>query len=987
MKNRKFTVVVLRILSCVLAVLLVLGVVPFKSLYVTENASAATVVDIPDAAFKKALNKAINPANAADKDVTKEELEQINFLNLSDSNINNLTGLSYCKGLNNLYISDTSITELPDLPNGLSLLCIERNNLLTDYSKLESAISNYTKLKHLKISYQNFVELPDISGATAITNLDLSRNSKLNDISVLSRLSCADKVTNLSLENCKSLHEITPLSTFSNLTELDLEKVMPDDTTISGYVSTISGLQTLEELLLSYCCLGKYANDIGTMFAPLTNLKLLELSENELENIDMVLSRKDTLTTLGLYGNKKLDNTILTSLKELKKLTVLSFGDTGITDYSFVKSMPDLTTRCIRHEEGTSSFPRKNSSFYSLAKPSEDGNYYINNPVKGFEGQVLVPDPSSLYTYDSDKNQIVIKGPNTSLTEIRFTYNADYPDGNTSYNTIVLQTEFPNRYYLISYDLKGGTVYSNPAFYAFGQELKLNNPTREGYAFTGWTGSNGMLPQMDPTIDTRTNRDLSFTASWEPVEYTILYDLVGGTISGNPASYDVTTDSFTLNNPTREHYTFLGWTGSNGTTPQTSVTIEKGSTGNKSYTANWKATEYPIHYDLNGGRYEDAPLSHSIESPEIIIKEPVKPGYEFVGWTGSCGDIPVKEVKIPAADTEEYSFIANWKIVDYAITYNTNGGEVSGNPSVYNTETEDISLTAPVKTGYEFTGWTGSNGTTPEKQVVIKKGSAGDKSYTANYKAISYPITYQYNGAKKLKNPTSYTIESNKLVLKNPKRKGYVFKGWRLNNEVVPVLNATIPSGSYGKRTYTAVWEPKLYKMPYLKAGKIITKNSKFKFAIAGVPKGYKVKWNNSNKKVISLSKKGTVTAKKNGKSTVGYRLYDANNLLVYGFQIQVKVITSNIKTLNTSSRIKTKRPTLVFDKSLHVKKKFPISFYNLEKDAKITYKSSNSKIVSVSKKGIVKAKKEGFALVTVTVKQAGITYDYKIHFKSEKGR
>ena len=70
--------------------------------------------------------------------------------------------------------------------------------------------------------------------------------------------------------------------------------------------------------------------------------------------------------------------------------------------------------------------------------------------------------------------------------------------------------------------------------------------------------------------------------------YTITYNLDGGTVaSANPTSYKYTSNAITLNNPTRPGYRFDGWTGSNGSTPQTSVTINKKSHGNRSYTANW----------------------------------------------------------------------------------------------------------------------------------------------------------------------------------------------------------------------------------------------------------------------------------------------------------------------------------------------------------------------------------------------------------------
>ena len=83
--------------------------------------------------------------------------------------------------------------------------------------------------------------------------------------------------------------------------------------------------------------------------------------------------------------------------------------------------------------------------------------------------------------------------------------------------------------------------------------------------------------------------------NYAPVNYTISYTLNGGSISGSyPTSYNIETNTFTLKNPTRSGYTFTGWTRSNGSTKQTSVSIAKGSTGNKSYTANWQVNQASV---------------------------------------------------------------------------------------------------------------------------------------------------------------------------------------------------------------------------------------------------------------------------------------------------------------------------------------------------------------------------------------------------------
>ena len=84
------------------------------------------------------------------------------------------------------------------------------------------------------------------------------------------------------------------------------------------------------------------------------------------------------------------------------------------------------------------------------------------------------------------------------------------------------------------------------------------------------------------------NSNVNLYAKWEPINYTITYNLDGGMIMEYKiSSYNVETESFTLPIPRNVSYTFFGWTGSNGNTPETTVTISKGSIGDKNYTAKW----------------------------------------------------------------------------------------------------------------------------------------------------------------------------------------------------------------------------------------------------------------------------------------------------------------------------------------------------------------------------------------------------------------
>ena len=374
--------------------------------------------------------------------------------------------------------------------------------------------------------------------------------------------------------------------------------------------------------------------------------------------------------------------------------------------------------------------------------------------------------------------------------------------------------------YSINYILGGGTNNSsNPDYYNVDTDtFVLLAPTKTGYTFIGWTGSNGTIPQTSVTITKGSFGDKTYTANWEVVEYTITYNLNGGEINGiNPTTYTIESNDITLINPTRDYYDFVGWTGSNGLVQQNYVSISKGSSGNKNYTANWTPVQYSISYIIDGGvNNEDNPDHYDIESDDIFLYEPYKIGYTFVGWTGSNGTIPQTSVTIAQGNIGNKSYIANWEIVNYTIEYNLNGGSVNGiKPTTYTINSSAITLINPNRTGYTFAGWTGSNGSTKQTNVIITSGSYGNKTYTANWTPIQYSITYNLDGGtNSSSNYSYYTIETARTIY-NPTKTGYTFLGWTGSNGTTPQTSVIIAKGSTGNKLYTANWAPIQYSITY----------------------------------------------------------------------------------------------------------------------------------------------------------------------------
>lgn len=69
--------------------------------------------------------------------------------------------------------------------------------------------------------------------------------------------------------------------------------------------------------------------------------------------------------------------------------------------------------------------------------------------------------------------------------------------------------------------------------------------------------------------------------------YPLTYNLDGGTLSKDSVTSYHSQEEITLPTPTKEGYDFAGWTGEGITTPNKNVTIPTGTTGPRSYIANW----------------------------------------------------------------------------------------------------------------------------------------------------------------------------------------------------------------------------------------------------------------------------------------------------------------------------------------------------------------------------------------------------------------
>ncbi|MBR4570888.1 MAG: SUMF1/EgtB/PvdO family nonheme iron enzyme [Candidatus Riflebacteria bacterium] len=374
--------------------------------------------------------------------------------------------------------------------------------------------------------------------------------------------------------------------------------------------------------------------------------------------------------------------------------------------------------------------------------------------------------------------------------------------------------------YTITYDLDGGEpTGNNPSEYTVESEFTLSNPTKTGYTFLGWTGTDLDKATTQVTIDKGSTGERTYTAHFVE-NYNIIYDLADGSLpqgTTNPATYSVISDDITLNNPTQEGYTFKGWSGT-GLTGDNNMTVSvpQGSIGDKNFKANYTPTNYGIIYqNIDGATFATAnPTNYTVETDTITLNNPTKEGYTFTGWSGTdlTGDTN-KEVNIVKGSTGERTYTANFTPIDYEISYlNVDGATFATvNPSTYNIETETFTLNNPTKDDYTFAGWSGTDLTgDTNKEVKITKGSTGERTYTAHF-VENYNITYDLaDGSlpQGTTNPATYSVLSDTITLNNPTRKNYVFLGWTGTGIEEGTASETVKiyQGTTGARSYVASW-------------------------------------------------------------------------------------------------------------------------------------------------------------------------------------
>ena len=376
----------------------------------------------------------------------------------------------------------------------------------------------------------------------------------------------------------------------------------------------------------------------------------------------------------------------------------------------------------------------------------------------------------------------------------------EIPQGSTGDRTYTANWQVIE--YTIITLLEGGNAGTSEVyFYTVEQTVTLPTPTRTGYTFLGWTGEGITTPQPNVTIPKGSTGDKTYIENWEVNIYTITLGTNGGDAL-DAISYAVTSSPITLPTPVRTGYEFRGWIGDDIDGAQTEVIIPTGSTGDRTYIANWRIIYYIIELRQSSGDWMQN-LIYTVEK-EVELPIPTLEGYEFIGWVGEDIIDAQINVTIPRGSTGFKRYAAHWALENYTITLDTSGGDALDDIR-YTMKSEPITLPTPTRNGYEFVGWTGEAITTPQTSVKIPKGSTGNKAYTANWQVIEYTITLDTNGGPVV-SPIKYTVEDT-FTLPYILRPGYEFAGWTLDGSgMLPFTPLIIYPGTTGDLHYKAEW-------------------------------------------------------------------------------------------------------------------------------------------------------------------------------------
>ena len=215
-----------------------------------------------------------------------------------------------------------------------------------------------------------------------------------------------------------------------------------------------------------------------------------------------------------------------------------------------------------------------------------------------------------------------------------------------------------------------------------------------------------------------------------------------------------------IDEPTKEGYTFSGWSKIPETMPAENVTI----------TGSFSINSYDLVYMLDGEEYKRVTLEFGSEI--VPEEEPIKEGYTFSGWSEIPETMPAEDVTVTGS----------FSINSYDLVYMVDSEEYKRVTLEFGSEI--VPEKEPEKEGYTFSGWSEIPETMPAEDVTV----------TGSFSINSYDLVYMIDGEEYKR----VTLEFGSEIIPEdePTKEGYTFSGWSEIPETMPSHDVEV-TGSF----------------------------------------------------------------------------------------------------------------------------------------------------------------------------------------------
>ena len=301
-------------------------------------------------------------------------------------------------------------------------------------------------------------------------------------------------------------------------------------------------------------------------------------------------------------------------------------------------------------------------------------------------------------------------------------------------------------------------------------------PTKEGYTFSGWSEIPQIMPSMDVTV----------TGSFIVNKYKLTYQVDGVEYKSYDVEYGatITPEAF----PTKDGYTFSGWSEIPKTMPAKDVTVVGTFTKDEpvinTYTLTLTALGNGTATFNNTTAKNDSKTFTLNEGTSATIAFSPDNGYRIksvkvnsTDVTSSVSNNSYTVSNIKSNTTVEVEFEAI-PINSYTLKYVVDGVTYR----TYQIQ-EGATITPeamPTKEGYTFSGWSEIPQIMPSMDVTV----------TGSFIVNKYKLTYQVDGVEY----KSYDVEYGATITPEafPTKDGYTFSGWSEIPKTMPAKDVTV---------------------------------------------------------------------------------------------------------------------------------------------------------------------------------------------------